>query len=199
MARGNPYYRRRQPLITDLPRPAAPRQLVPAPKVYLRREPPFAGRMIHPRPPAQGLSPPIQPRLLPPQVVQRDTSRAALFCPMRPPLRFNAPPRLLPPRVIRPDVLERMRAGFWRKAAWLSSQAQPFHKTDRMFWLRAAATNVFTLRASVGTLFNLRASMGTVFSLRASETMSVPANLSFFQGEDIQLNFALTPPTDITG
>jgi hypothetical protein len=70
---------------------------------------------------------------------------------------------------------------------------------DRAFTIRASAANVFRLRAAVGTMFNLRSAIGSLFNLRASEAMSVPSNLSFFQGEDIQLNFALTPPTDITG
>jgi hypothetical protein len=82
-----------------------------------------------------------------------------------------------------------MRTGIWQRLGWLSVPAVPFTKTDRVFWLRASGS----------TVFNQRASAGTVFNLRASEAMSVPSNLSFFQGEDIQLNFALTPPTDITG
>jgi hypothetical protein len=70
---------------------------------------------------------------------------------------------------------------------------------DRTFNLRAGVGTVFNRRCAVGTVFNRRASVGTLFNLRASETMSVPSNLSFFQGEDVQLNFYVTPPTDITG
>jgi hypothetical protein len=51
----------------------------------------------------------------------------------------------------------------------------------------------------VGTVLKLRASVGTIYYLRASQAMSVPSNISFFQGEDVQLNFYVTPPTDVTG
>lgn len=53
--------------------------------------------------------------------------------------------------------------------------------------------------ASPGNVYRLRAATVTTWALRASQAMSVPSNISFFQGEDLELDFTLTPPQDMTG
>lgn len=50
-----------------------------------------------------------------------------------------------------------------------------------------------------GNAYCLRAGTATTWALRASQAMSVPSNISFFQGEDLELDFTLTPPQDMTG
>jgi hypothetical protein len=63
------------------------------------------------------------------------------------------------------------------------------------------------LAANVGTTFNLAATVGTVWSLTTTARttfnlvtgVSVQANIPFFQGEDLTLNFTVVPLTDITG
>jgi hypothetical protein len=155
--RGNHrWYRRRLPLIAELPSPAR-----------------------------------ISPKVLPPLVARSDNWRRGVAFWFRPPLKpvVQIAGKLFSPLIVRPDVPGRMRTGIWRRLGWPILPAVPFTKTDRVFWLRAAAVVAFHPCAAVGTVFNLR----------ASEAMSVPSNLSFFQGEDIQLNFAVTPPADITG
>ncbi len=186
--RSNRWYKRRLPLLTELPPPAAPRPLVFRPGVFARRDPPPRGVFVPIRPPWKA---PPKPKILTPSVARSDFRRDGQIVWSRPPFKpvVNVPGRLPVPLVVRSDAWSRMRPGLWHPIGLPSVPAAPFAKTDRIHWLRAAARTVFDGRAAIGTAFNLR----------ASEAMSVPSNISFFQGEDIQLNFALNPPTDITG
>jgi hypothetical protein len=52
-------------------------------------------------------------------------------------------------------------------------------------------------RQSVG--FTLRAARRVGFVLKGNTRMSVTQNLTFFRGEDVTLDFTMTPPEDVTG
>jgi hypothetical protein len=73
---------------------------------------------------------------------------------------------------------------------------QPPHRTYR---LHASVATTLRLRGEVVTTLLLRASVKTTHFRRASDSMSVPSNFQFFQGEDVLLKFQLTPPQDMTG
>jgi hypothetical protein len=66
------------------------------------------------------------------------------------------------------------------------------------FNLRASLATTFSLRAAQATTFSLLAAPRVVFNLGAG-TMSISSNLVFYRGEDITLNFQMTPVVDITG
>jgi hypothetical protein len=66
----------------------------------------------------------------------------------------------------------------------------------------AAGQRVFRslrLPARAQVSAGLPASPGTVWPLAASDFMSITSNLVFFRGEDVVLNFQMTPPIDVTG
>lgn len=152
-----------------------------------------AGQTIASRPPYQAVKPPRTPAA---RVTRSDFWRAGRIVWERPPQKpppVSVPGGIARSLVIRPDVPGRSRAGMGRFAGWLSIPNTTFHPADRTFWLHAR-----TGRAGQATL-DFRAGPQTLFLRMASETMSIPSNFSFFQGEDLQLNFIMTPPQDITG
>ena len=61
------------------------------------------------------------------------------------------------------------------------------------------APNRFRLPAGRATSFRLPASRAATFRLTASQAMSVASHIEFFRGEDVVLDFELTPVIDCTG
>lgn len=84
-----------------------------------------------------------------------------------------------------------------------------FARRDTMPWLdaRADVSLVRGARADVrrivwarfDTTFPVRADACTRDPLEASSIMSITSNLSWFRGEDVTLDFQMTPPVDVTG
>jgi hypothetical protein len=70
--------------------------------------------------------------------------------------------------------------------------------TTFLLWARTDTTHTRRIRADVNR--TLPASPSGAPQLRAGALMSITSNLTFFRGEDITLNFQMSPPnTDITG
>jgi hypothetical protein len=84
--------------------------------------------------------------------------------------------------------------------------APPF-QLDTSVIVVSAPVGVRVYRAGQNTTFRLLASSGTSLQrlARADTTlwrcasMSITSNLSFFRGEDVTIDFQMTPPVDITG
>lgn len=106
----------------------------------------------------------------------------------QPPRAAAAPAGRVPRNlVVRPTLLPARRV--WLVLRPLSAGVPLITNPDRLYGLRVA----------VGTRFQRSANGMTLWALRASDAMSVPSNISFFQGEDLELDFTLTPPKDMTG
>jgi hypothetical protein len=69
----------------------------------------------------------------------------------------------------------------------------------RGFRRLAARRGALTLRARRGVALALRSARRTTFNMRSAARMSVTQNLRFFRGEDVTLDFQMTPPEDVTG
>jgi hypothetical protein len=110
-----------------------------------------------------------------------------------------------------PPILPR-RKGRHRADAWLGGP--PPHKARHLRRKTALLQpppaglgRRRALAANMGTRLNLSASARAAFALAAEARttfylgagVSVQANIPFFQGEDLTLNFTLTPLTDVTG
>lgn len=62
-----------------------------------------------------------------------------------------------------------------------------------------SAPTRFTLYASPSVSFRLPARRDVTFGFLANEAMSIPSNFSFFRGEDVTLDFQMSPVEDVTG
>jgi hypothetical protein len=70
---------------------------------------------------------------------------------------------------------------------------------QRTYRLPAAVAVTWTLASEAATGPRLAAAPQTVRFLAASFPMSVQSDVAFFQGEDLTLNFQMTPAQDVTG
>lgn len=159
------------------------------------------GRVFWCRPPLHAPLPPVAGSVPPPRIIRGEARRPGRIMrsvppPYRPPVPVAG--GILPARIVRPHLPRRFAEGICQRLGWFSPPPGPI-RPDRILRLRADVATNFFLRAASETAFSLRAAAKTSWYLPASETMSVPSNVQFFQGEDVQFTFALIPPTDLTG
>lgn len=92
---------------------------------------------------------------------------------------------------------DKLEPGLWWYGA--RSIAAPVSGLGRNFYLTANRNVTPYLPANRDVSLQLAANRSVSLYLGSSAVMSVTSHFTFFRGEDIILNFQMTPPVDVTG
>jgi len=92
---------------------------------------------------------------------------------------------------------DKLEEGLWWYGA--RSVMSPVSGLGRNFYLGANRDVTPSLPANRNVALYLAANRNVALYLGSSAKMSITSHITFFRGEDITLNFQMTPPVDITG